>query len=306
MPVKAKLPAKRKRVSKGKVEAVLRADVLSAQDIVHGFSTRLKPGAKANPKPRLVPGLRPDDFNLGFVDGYPREAVERNRAAFIREVGGRGPWTLVQMKQVHSDIIHVLHEVPEHALNGDGIVTNIPGLLLAAKTADCTPVLIADPKRRVVAAFHAGWRGTVKRIVEKGVGVMRRDFGCDPADLRAAIGPCIRACCYEIGDEVHEKFRSQFAYADELFVENFDVDPVYQKYPNLFLTARAPGHAEISRQIHLDLVAANRRQLLDAGLKERNIEVVGDCTACHTATLFSHRKERGNTGRLMAVIGLKS
>ena len=309
MPTKAKIrpAAKSTRVSKTKPEAVLRSQVLSVAGIVHGFSTRLKPGATKAPKESLVPGLRPTDFNLGFVDGCPKATVERNRAEFIREVdGGRSPkWTLVQMKQIHSDLIHVLRVPPEHPLNGDGLVTNVPGLLLASKTADCVPVLIADPKKQVVGAFHAGWRGTVKRVVEKGVGVMRRDFGCDPADLRVAIGPCIRACCYEIGDEVRDAFRAQFAYDDELFQEVFDNDPVKQKYPNLFLTARAPGHAEISRQIHLDLVAANRRQLLDAGVKDKNIDVAGECTACHTATLFSHRKERGNTGRMMAVIGIR-
>jgi polyphenol oxidase len=309
MPAKTKPVLKRKRAPKPKHEAVLRARVFDVRRIVHGFSTRIDPenAGESPASTRFAVGLQKNDFNLGFVDGFPRAAVERNRAAFIRAVdGSRSPrWTLVQMKQIHSDIIHVLRAAPEHPLSGDGLVTDVPGLLLAAKTADCVPVLIADPKRRVVGAFHAGWRGTAKRIVEKGVGVMRRDFGSDPANLHAAIGPCIRACCYEIGDEVREAFRSQFAYDDELFVENFDVDPVYQKYPNLFLTARAPGHAEISRQIHLDLVAANRRQLLEAGLRERNIEVVGECTACHTDWLFSHRKERGNTGRMMAVIGIR-
>lgn len=307
MPSKTKKPLKHTTAGKPQPAAVLRAPVLDLPGVVHGFSTRLKPGSATPAKERLVPGLQKNDFNLGFVDGFPREAVERNRVAFIRAVDG-GPkpaWALVQMKQIHSDIIHVLQSAPEHALNGDGLVTNVPGLLLAVKTADCVPVLIGDPKQRVVGAFHAGWRGTAKRIVEKGVGVMRRDFGSDPTDLRAAIGPCIRACCYEVGDEVQETFRAQFAYGDELFVENFDVDPVYQKYPNLFLNARAPGHAEISRQIHLDLVAANRRQLRDAGVPEKNIDVAGECTACHTPVLFSHRQERGNTGRMMAVIGIR-
>ena len=79
------------------------------------------------------------------------------------------------------------------------MITNTPGLLLAIKTADCVPVLVADVKRRVVGAFHAGWRGTVARVVEKGVGEMRRQFGSEPRDLRAAIGPCIRKCCYSVG-----------------------------------------------------------------------------------------------------------
>src|ERR1051325_4845250 len=105
MPVKAKRSEKNKSVSKPKLEAVLRARALDLPHIVHGFSTRLKPGSALPTKERLVPGLQKTDFNLGFVDGFPRETVERNRAAFIRAIGGGGKsrWTLVQMKQIHSD-----------------------------------------------------------------------------------------------------------------------------------------------------------------------------------------------------------
>src|SRR5207248_6445317 len=123
-----------------------------------------------------------------------------------------------------------------------------------------------DPVQRAVGAFHAGWRGTAKRIVEKGVGSMRLRFGCDPQDIYAAIGPCIRQCCYAVGDEVVDEFHSQFSYAAELFLQIHDDDPLKTKYPLLFLTARAPGHGPTSMQTHLDLVEANRRQLLDAGV----------------------------------------
>ena len=187
----------------------------------------------------------------------------------------------------------------------DGQITDEPGFLLAVQTADCIPVLVADRKRRVVAAFHAGWRGTLKRIVESGVGQMRLAFGSQPEDLIAAIGPGIGLCCYAVGEEVLSEFESQFSYARELFKEVFDSDPVRKKYPMLFLTQRAPGHSPIGPSLHVDLVEANRRQLLAAGLKPESIQVIGGCTQCHTDLFFSHRASHGHTGRMMAVIGIR-
>ena len=166
-------------------------------------------------------------------------------------------------------------------------------------------MLVADRKRRVVAAFHAGWRGTVKRIVESGVGAMRLAFGSQPEDLIAAIGPGIGLCCYAVGEEVLSEFESQFSYARELFKEVFDSDPVRKKYPMLFLTQRAPGHSPIGPSLHVDLVEANRRQLLAAGLKPESIQVIGGCTQCHTDLFFSHRASHGHTGRMMAIIGIR-
>jgi len=162
-----------------------------------------------------------------------------------------------------------------------------------------------DRKRRAVGVFHAGWRGTVTRIVEKGVGEMRKHFGSEPRDLVAAIGPGVQGCCYEVGEEVHTKFEAQFAYAGSLFREVKESDPVREKYPLLFLTARAPGHGELPAKFFLDLVEANRRQLLDAGVLTKNIEAVGPCTACHTELLFSFRAEKGITGRMMAAAGMR-
>ncbi len=183
-------------------------------------------------------------------------------------------------------------------------MTDEPGLLLAIQTADCIPVLVADRKRHAVASFHAGWRGTVKRIVENGIGSMRLAFGSRPEDLVAAIGPGIGACCYAVGEEVLSQFESQFAYARELFREVFSSDPVKSKYPMLFLTQRAPGHSTIGPSLHLDLIEANRRQLLAAGLKPESIQAVGGCTQCHTELFFSHRASHGHAGRMMAVIGI--
>src|SRR5581483_5637415 len=184
---------------------------------------------------------------------------------------------LITLRQIHSDIIHVVEDAPSDVLTGDGLVTNTTGLLLGIQTADCLPVLVVDSKRRVVGAFHAGWRGTVARIVEKGVGEMRRQFGSLPRDLRAAIGPSIRRCCYSIGPEVRSEFESQFTYADDLFEEVFDSDAIHVRYPLLFLNKRAPGHGDLGPEIHLDLVKANRRQLEDAGLREDSVSVVEGC-----------------------------
>jgi hypothetical protein len=184
-------------------------------------------------------------------------------------------------------------------------MTAEPGLLLAIQTADCIPVLVADRKQRAVAAFHAGWRGTVKRIVESSVGSMRLTFGSRPQDLIAAIGPGIGLCCYAVGEEVLSEFESQFSYARELFREVYDSDPVRKKYPMLFLTQRAPGHSPIGPSLHVDLVEANRRQLLSAGLSPESIQIVGGCTQCHTDLFFSHRASHGHAGRMMAVIGIR-
>ena len=269
--------------------------------LVSGFSTR--PGGFST-----IFGSR--DLNLGMVRHDSPRTVEKNRKLFLREIAGvRGKSTmkmkLVSARQIHSSIIHVLETAPRRTLAGDGFLTKVPNLLLSIQTADCVPVLLFDPEKRAVGAFHAGWRGTAKRIVEKGVGAMRIHFDSDPADIRAAIGPAIGACCYAVGDEVVEEFHSQFDYAASLFSEVFDDDPIKKKYPMLFLTARAPGHSDLGPQVHLDLVAANRRQLLAAGVLAKNIWSADLCTGCNPTRLFSHRKEDGFTGRMMAVIGIK-
>jgi polyphenol oxidase len=242
------------------------------------------------------------DLNLGFGKHDNRENVQQNRALFLQSIAA--PIDIVTLKQIHSATVHVVRELPPKPLVGDGAITNLPGLTLAVLTADCVPVLIVDPRRQAVGAFHAGWRGTVQRIVEKGVGMMRMTYGSDPADLYAAIGPCIQQCCYAVGDEVVDRFDTQFAYAPSLFREVYDDDPIKRKYPLLFLTARAPGHSDLGPQIHLDLVEANRQQLLATGLASDRIWTSDLCTSCHTDRLFSHRKEDGFTGRQMGAIGI--
>lgn len=265
---------------------------------MHGFSTRLGGESKVYGGSVL---------NLGFTKHDSRAAVERNREAFLRKLGagsGAGRWPLVTLRQIHSDLIHHVAEPPDHPLAGDGLITSTPGLVLAVLTADCLPVLLVDTKRRAVGVFHAGWRGTVKRIAEKGVGEMRRWFGTLPRDLKAAIGPGIHGCCYQVGEEVRTSFETQFAYARELFREVKESDPIHERYPLLFLTARAPGHSDLPYQLFLDLVEANRRQLLAAGVAAKNIEASPLCTACRPGLLFSHRTEKGVTGRMMAAVGI--
>ncbi len=277
--------------------------------LVHGFSTRLGGFSRA---------YGGNALNLGFTKDDSRTAVERNRAKFLQLLGGsqpeqkRGPrntyshlWPLVTLRQVHSDIIRFVDSPPESQLTGDGLITATPGLLLGIQAADCLPIILVDPKRRAVGVFHAGWRGTVKRIVEKGVGEMRRRFGSRPRDLKAAIGPGVHGCCYEVGAEVREKFESQFAYAAKLFREVAERDPVREKYPMLFLTARPPGHSVLPKKIFLDLVEANRQQLLSVGVSAKSIEASPLCTNCRADLLFSYRAERGKTGRMMGVVGIR-
>jgi polyphenol oxidase len=282
------------------LEVLRPPDLAQLPWLVHGFSTR---------QGGVSTCYGGHALNLGFTQHDSRENVERNRARFLERVGAQTEdgrlWPVVQMKQVHSSLVHRVSAALREPLAGDGLITNTAGLLLAVKTADCVPVLVADVKRRAVGAFHAGWRGTVARVVEKGIGEMQRQFGSLPRDLRAVIGPSIRRCCYKVGAEVRAEFESQFSYGDELFEEVFDANALHVRYPLLFLNQRAPGHGELGPEIHLDLVEANKRQLLDAGVRELNISVLDGCTACDTARFFSHRAESGQTGRMMAVIGIR-
>ncbi len=288
-----------KTVPKSRLQLLHSKKLAQLPWLVHGFSTR------SGGVSRVYGG---GALNLGFTTHDSRAAVERNRALFLKTLGvvrGRTSWPLVTLRQIHSDLIHHVDGLPKQPLAGDGLITKTPDLLLGILTADCLPVILADKKNHAVGVFHAGWRGTVRRIVEKGIGEMRRYFGSDPRNLVAAVGPGVGGCCYKVGDEVRTKFETQFAYAAELFREVKESDPVREKYPLLFLTARAPGHSELPVSLYLDLVEANRRQLIDGGVLAKNIEASSLCTACHTDLLFSHRAENGVTGRMMAVAGVR-
>jgi YfiH family protein len=269
----------------------------------HGFSTR-KGGLSLAYCAEDVPG----ELNLGFRDDDDRAAVAGNRRLLVEAITGAANTPLVALHQIHSNLIRVVTAADAacpRPWKADGLLTDEPGLLLGIQTADCIPVLVADRKRHAVGAFHAGWPGTVKRIVEEGVGRMRLEFGSRPEDLIAAIGPGIGPCCYEVGEELLSEFESQFVYGRELFREVYSADAVRMKYPMLFLTQCAPGHSPIGPSLHLDLFEANRRQLLAAGLNPGEIRVLGACTSCHPDVFFSHRASKGHAGRLMSVIGIR-
>lgn len=305
-----KQKAQQKKTNSPPVVDILRAASLTKLPwLVHGFSTRVGGVSKVYGSNAL---------NLGFTAHDTKAAVEANRRNFISALTGvsepKKPRPssdqqepLVTLRQIHSDLIHRISEIPKNraTLAGDGLVTDVPGILLGILTADCLPVILIDPKRRAVGVFHAGWRGTAKRIVEKGVGEMHRWFGSEPGDLKAAIGPGIRGCCYEVGQEVRSAFEAQFTYGSELFRETKERNEIHERYPLLFLTARAPGHSELPKKIFLDLAEANRRQLIAAGLPLRNIADLGLCTVCRQDLCFSHRCEKGVTGRMMAAAGIR-
>lgn len=275
--------------------------------LLHGSSTRTGGKTTVYRTEDESKARRSGELNLGFTEHDQRARVEENRRRFVAAITGDEPLPLVLLKQIHSRISWKIgpKDDLEAERRGDGLMTRRAGILLGVQTADCIPVMVADTRRKAVAVFHAGWRGTLARVVEGGIGRMRMEFGSKPKDLIATIGPGIGQCCYAVGDEVRAEFTSQFAYSDELFCEVYDSDPVRERYPLLFLTARAPGHSPIGPSTHLDLIEANRRQLLDAGLKPEAVSVLGDCTRCHSNRYFSHRASHGFTGRMMSVIGVR-
>jgi polyphenol oxidase len=283
-----------------KVLSVLESKPLSQVPwLIHGFSTR-RGGFS-----RRYGGAT---LNLGFTRDDSSVTVRRNRRLFLEKLGarrGKRLWPLVTLRQIHSDLIHCIASPPPHQLTGDGLITSAPEVLLAVQAADCLPVILVDVERRAVGAFHAGWRGTVKRIMEKAVGEMQRQFRCEPRRIKAAIGPGIHGCCYQVGLEVREKFESQFAYASDLFREAKLSAPGREK-PLSFLYAPPPGHASRPMSLFLDLVEANRRQLVDAGIPPANITASRLCTACHRDLLFSYRGDKAVTGRMLGAVGIRT
>jgi len=265
----------------GAWEGVKRMDVMRVAGweryawLRHGFSTR------AGGLSTVYGGW---DLNLGFTKDDNQAAVAGNRAMFLRAVAGDEAAELVTLRQVHGTAVRTVSAGEERGvIEADGLMTAAAGLMLGVQAADCVPVLVADTRQRVVAGFHAGWRGTAAGIVELGIEEMRREFESKAEDLIAAVGPAIGACCYSVGEEVRGAFAGRFPYAAELF------------------TWREDG-------MHVDLWEANRRQLVGAGLGADRVTVVGECTGCARVDggrkYFSHRAERGFTGRAMGMIGI--
>jgi len=221
-------------LSSGQIQVLQGASLKKIPWLIHGFSTRA--GGFTT-----VYGAR-KTLNLSFTKDDSRRVVEKNRKAFLNSLGA-SKWPLIALRQIHSDCIHIVKSSNPGQLAGDGLITNVPGVMLAIQTADCFPVILADTKNKAIGVFHAGWRGTIKRIVEKGLGIMRYEYGSMPKDIVAAIGPGIQKCCYEVGEELKDQFESQFEYGRLLFHEVFTPDPVREKYPMLFMNMRAPDMA---------------------------------------------------------------
>ncbi|MGH9718389.1 MAG: peptidoglycan editing factor PgeF [Candidatus Acidiferrales bacterium] len=289
--------------------------------LVHGFSTRLGGASQLDLTKRetvrgSAQGKRQTServLNLGFADWDTRERVLKNRNKFFHAIGANKS-RLIALRQIHSDIprrvdaaLAKSNETPQ----GDALFTREPGYLLAIQTADCIPILLADTRLHAVAAIHAGWRGTLRRIAAKTLGRMQMEFGTRPEDVIAALGPGIGRCCYEVGDDVAREFNAQFPNAREWFDGPFDALASGENDPNWlpWLTMKPPGHPPPPPRVNLDLVAANRAILADAGVPRARMFASDYCTACRTDLFFSYRREHTAgrpTGRMMAAIGINS
>jgi len=208
-----------------------------------------------------------------------------NRSWQAKDFKRSGDWTgflPLFLKQVHSDVVHFIDDMPRQRLRGDALVTRLPGLLLIIKTADCLPVLLVDERTPVIAAVHCGWKGTRLKVLEKTVRGMVDRYAVDPGSLLAAFGPCISGGCYEVGEDVRELY-ARGGFPDSLF-------------------SASPGRPGK----HLfDLQAAARLQLLGLGIREENILRAGICTHCDPA-YPSYRRDKDECGRMLSFIGLSA
>lgn len=283
--------------------------------LLHAFSARAGGTSRA-------PAM---GLNLGYTRGDLRSRVKKNRSGFFRALGASA-FQVAEVHQIHSTMIHRVARGKRGKLEylpcgyhsgsksrarppeGDALVTDEPGILLAVRSADCVPILIAEPNGKAVAAVHAGWKGMLGGIVEKTVGEMRRLFGLRPGALIAAIGPSIRDCCYEVGEELHSSFCGRFPEGEKFFRKPSDdkISVARSPYAPPFLSFAPPGHgADPAARPQLDLVAVARYQLRRAGLAESKIRATDFCTSCRSDLFFSYRKEGSRTGRMMAVIGIR-
>lgn len=227
-----------------------------------------------------------NSLNLGFNTQDQHSNVEGNRSLLARAVGSRLE-RMVTVNQVHgTDLLVIDAPNPEFGhfqrLECDGIVTNQPQVLIGVCVADCYPILLLDPEKRVAAALHAGWKGTAAGICRKGVAAMVEIFGCRPRAIHAAIGPGIEPCCYEVDEPVRSAFMAQ----------GNGWEPFAQP-------SATPG------RWGLDLATANRLQLMQAGIPGGQVSMAGQCVSCSGNLYFSYRRDHGETGRQMGFIMLR-
>ena len=268
----------------------LTSRLLSAADVVHGFSVRTG-GVSRGPYASL---------NLGRGVGDDPAAVEENLRRLAKAAGLDGPRAFATAHQVHGDRVvgaasgGALSEIfpqsgppqgdaagIEGPMRADAVVALEPGIAAAVRVADCVPVLLYAPDRGVAAAVHSGWRGARAGIAARGVRALQHVCGADPAQVLAAVGPCIERCCYEVGMDLAALFRS-------LFGPEAADDPATNDKP------------------HLDLRYCVESALRSAGVREERIEHAGSCTSCDISSCFSHRRDRGTTGRHMAFVASRA
>ena len=256
--------------------ATLVCEPLESAGFVNAFSTRLGGVSK----------LPSNALNLAYFKGDDKGNVAENRRRFLKAVGTEGA-TVVTARQTHSTercFIETMEQASGPQPDCDAMTTKLTGVLLAIQTADCLPVLIADTKSDAIAAIHAGWRGTAGRITERAVADLMLMHGANPRDCIAALGPAACVECYEVGDDVIERYKKEFGY-----------------WRNLFATFKEGGKA------HLDVRAANVQQLKFCGFLQERIHVAPHCTMHQNELFFSYRREgriQGScTGRLLSVIG---
>ena len=242
--------------------------------VVHGVAGRLG-GVSTGPYTSL---------NLGPRSGDEIAAVSANRARFLAALGVADARVLAP-RQVHSAQVAVHRRgeplPPSGVHDGDALITDDPDVVLMVLAADCAAVLLHDPARQVVGAVHAGWRGTAGAIPGVAIATMAEAFGSRPAEIRAAVGPAIGRCCYEVGIEVAEAVARATASPPDALFERRSREKAY-----------------------LDITAANIGQLVEAGLDPKHIQAAGICTACRTDLFYSHRREGEPTGRFGAAISL--
>lgn len=214
-------------------------------------------------------------LNVGISTDDDPALVAENRRIFFHSLGLH-PEQVASSYQVHGNAVLKV-EAPGRTDGFDALISQVPNVFLTVTIADCTPILIADPYTRAVAAIHAGWRGTAAEIVRKTLTCMQEEYGSNPADCYAYIGTCIDECSFEVNADV----------ADHFVAEHKRWDEPLQKY-------------------FVDLKAANRAQLLAAGVPSEHIEVSPYSTVLHNAHFFSYRKEKGVTGRMVNLIGFKA
>jgi polyphenol oxidase len=248
-------------------------DLLTHQKLIHGLYARLG-------------GISPEPWaslNLGGTVGDERSHVVENRRRIFASAK-RPVESIFDVWQVHgTQAIPASEPRPLDSAHqpADIILTDQAHITLFMRFADCVPILLFDPQRKVVCLAHAGWRGTLSRACGAAVSAMVNTYGCAPANILAGIGPSICSACYEVGDEVAQRARASF---------NGSANAILQKHGERF---------------HLDLWEANRIALVEAGVKPEHIEVSGLCTAENTHLWYSHRAEHGKTGRFGALIALE-